>query len=127
MFKQVLIVGIAGLIGTVSRFLSNHIIHKYFITSFPIGSLLVNLVGCFLIGFFLGLFEKGSLVSADLKLFLTVGFCGGFTTFSTFSNDSINLYNNSDFLNLMMYLGVSIFAGIFMTFLGKLSIDWILK
>jgi CrcB protein len=78
-----------------------------------------DLIGCFLIGIFYGLFDKGSLMSTELRLFLTVGFCGGFTTFSTFSNDTVNLAIDAELFNLMIYLGVSIIAGISMTILGK--------
>jgi len=119
MFKGAIIVGLGGFLGSVARYLSSQLIHKFFNTNFPLGTLIVNLVGCLLIGLLLGLFEKGSLISSDLRLFLTVGFCGGFTTFSTFSNDSVNLVNDTEVLYLMLYMGLSIFAGISFTFIGK--------
>ncbi len=125
MFREAIIVGIGGFIGSVSRFLSSQLIHKFFSTNFPLGTLIINLAGCLLIGILLGLFEKGSLISSDLRLFLTVGFCGGFTTFSAFSNDSLNLFNDSEMLNLTLYIGFSIFAGLLLTFLGKYIANFI--
>lgn len=119
MLKGAIIVGLGGFLGSVARYISSQFIHKIFSTNFPLGTLIINLIGCFLIGFLLGLFEKGSLISSDLRLFLTVGFCGGFTTFSTFSNDTVNLVNDTEVLYLMLYMGLSIFAGISFTFIGK--------
>ena len=125
MFKGAIIVGLGGFIGSVSRYLGSQLIHKIFNTSFPLGTLIVNLIGCFLIGLLLGLFEKGNLISSDVRLFLTVGFCGGFTTFSTFTSDSVNLINDSEVLYLMLYMGLSIFAGISFTFIGKYLANYI--
>jgi CrcB protein len=119
MFRMAIIVGVGGFIGTVVRYFTSNLIHKLFPTNFPLGTLVVNLAGCLLIGVIIGLFEKGSILSLELRLFLTVGFCGGFTTFSAFLNDTINLASESEMLSLAFYTGISIFAGIACTFLGK--------
>lgn len=125
MFKTAFIVGCGGFLGTVTRYISSQLLHKYFLTNFPIGTLIVNLVGCFLIGVFFGLFEKGDLISSNTRLFLTVGFCGGFTTFSAFSNDSMNLIDEREFANLIIYTSTSVFAGLIMTYLGKNLVNYI--
>ncbi|MGE5480865.1 MAG: fluoride efflux transporter CrcB [Chloroflexota bacterium] len=127
MLKQVIIIGTGGFIGTVARYLTTELAHKSINTNFPLATLAINLAGCFLIGVFFGLFEKGNLMSAELRLFLTVGFCGGFTTFSAFANDSINLYSDSEFLYLSLYLGVSVFAGLLMTYFGKSIVNYFLS
>ncbi len=124
-FKGALIVGIGGFVGSIARYLSTQFIHKYIYTAFPVGTLAVNIVGCLLIGVFMGISEKGGLMSDNLRLFLTVGFCGGFTTFSAFSNDSLNLINDSEFLYFSLYLGISIFTGIAATYFGKNAVNWL--
>ena len=91
----------------------------YFLTpSFPLGTLLVNILGCFAIGLFYGLFERGNLMNPNLKMFLTVGFCGGFTTFSTFMNENFQLIKDDNFFYLSLYVGLSLFVGFIMLYLG---------
>lgn len=124
MFRSAIIVGFGGFIGSMARFLLSGTIHRYFETNFPLGTVSVNLAGCFLIGIFLGLFEKGNIISPELRLFLTVGFCGGFTTFSTFTSDTVHLANDSEMLRLAVYLGVSVIAGIYMTIAGRNLVNY---
>ncbi len=125
MLKGVLLAGIGGFIGSITRYVTTVFVHKIFPTNFPLGTLIVNLVGCFLIGIILGLFEKGEVLSPEMRLMLSVGFCGGLTTFSTFTNDTINLINDREVLFLMLYMGVSIFLGISLTLLGKTVVNYI--
>ncbi|MCX6148179.1 MAG: fluoride efflux transporter CrcB [Candidatus Kapabacteria bacterium] len=127
MLKEALIVGLGGFIGSASRFLLSQFINKYFNITYPLGTLIINLFGCFLIGIILGLFEKENIISPNLNLFLTVGICGGFTTFSTFSNDSLILFNESDYLGLTFYMGISIFFGILLTFVGRHLVNYLWK
>jgi CrcB protein len=127
MLKGALIVGLGGFIGSASRFLLSQFINKYFNTTYPLGTLIINLLGCFLIGIILGLFEKENFISPNLNLFLAVGICGGFTTFSTFSNDSLILFTESDYLGLTFYMGISVFFGILLTFVGRHLINYLLK
>lgn len=124
MLKAALIVGLGGFLGSIARFLTTQFLQRYFVTFFPVGTLVVNLLGCLLIGILFGFFEKGNLLSPQLRLFLTVGFCGGFTTFSAFAIDSVNLINDSEILYLMLYTGFSILAGIAFTFLGKNMVSY---
>lgn len=116
--KLVFIVGIGGFFGSTARFL----IQKYFPfavqSSFPVATLLINLSGSFLIGLIYGLSNRYNIMSADLRLFLTTGFCGGFTTFSTFSNESLLLLKAGDYKHFLVYTTFSIIAGIFFTFFG---------
>ena len=84
MLRLILIVGTGSFIGGAARFLASRFFQNLTISSFPLGTFLVNIIGCFLIGVFYGLTERGNLLNDELRIFLTVGLCGGFTTFSTF-------------------------------------------
>jgi CrcB protein len=118
--KLIFIVGLGGALGSISRFLLSRYIQGTSLSSFPFGTFTVNLIGCFLIGFFYGLAEKGNFMSADVRMFLTVGFCGGFTTFSTFANENIAFLKDGNILYAALYIGLSVFLGLLLTYFGQL-------
>ncbi|MDR3706009.1 MAG: fluoride efflux transporter CrcB [Paludibacteraceae bacterium] len=118
--KLLFIVGTGGFLGSVSRFLLSRYIQGGVLSSFPYGTFIVNMTGCFLIGLFYGLADRGNLISADVRLFLTVGFCGGFTTFSTFANENISFLKDGNILYFSLYCGLSVFVGLLLTYLGQL-------
>ncbi len=122
MFRLILIVGTGGFLGTVSRFLASRYIQNHILSGFPYGTFLINVLGCFLIGVFFGLSEKGDIMSSDWRMFLTVGFCGGFTTFSTFANENIALLRDGNFLFFALYTSLSLFLGLIATYFGNLLI-----
>jgi fluoride exporter len=120
MMRTLLIVGTGGFLGSVSRFLASRFIQNIFPEPFPLGTFLVNITGCFLIGVIYGASEKSSLLTQGWKLFLAVGFCGGFTTFSTFANENLALLRDGEFFMFFLYTSLSVFLGIAATFAGVL-------
>ena len=118
MFKLILIAGTGGFLGTVSRFLTSRWVAVYFPSSFPFGTFAVNVIGCFLIGLIYGISEKGNFINSEWRLFLTVGFCGGFTTFSAFAAENMAMLRDSEIFNFFLYTGSSIFIGLLATFAG---------
>ena len=106
MIRNLLLVALGGAGGSVLRYLLSNIN-----TSFPWGTFAVNVLGSFLIGLLVGLMSKGVL-SPEMKLLLVTGFCGGFTTFSTFANESFSMMKAGDVLLTALYVGVSVIIGI---------------
>jgi CrcB protein len=120
MLKIALIIGTGGFIGSIARYFASQAVHKHILTSFPLGTFAVNVAGCLLIGIFYGLSERGALLSTEWRMFLTVGFCGGFTTFSTFANENIAMMKDGEFFYVILYTGLSVVLGLFATYLGNL-------
>ena len=120
MIKTLLLVGTGGFLGSISRFLASRFIQNNFPSSFPYGTFFVNITGCFLIGLIYGLSEKGPFINSGWKMFLAAGFCGGFTTFSTFANENLALLRDGDLFHFMVYTALSVFLGIGATFSGVL-------
>jgi fluoride exporter len=120
MIKTIFLVGTGGFLGSVSRFLTSRYMQNIFPNAFPFGTFFVNITGCLLIGLIYGFSERSSLLTSEWKIFLAAGFCGGFTTFSTFANENLALLRDGAFFNFFLYTGLSVFLGIAATFLGVL-------
>lgn len=118
MIRNIIFVAIGGALGSVVRYLVSKWINDLSSTSFPFGTMAVNITGCLLIGIFYGLTERWEL-SGEMKLLLTVGFCGGFTTFSTFMNESLSLLRLDNILYAALYAGGSVALGLIAVFIGK--------
>jgi len=117
--KSYLLIALFGAFGTVARFSVIQITPKIFQTVFPIGTITVNLLGCFLIGLVSGILDtKFISIDENFKNYITIGFLGGFTTFSSFSQDFFNLINNSSYLLAFAYIFVSVFLGLLMFYVG---------
>jgi CrcB protein len=112
MFYNILAVGLGGLFGSVARYLISHYLTQTNNGHFPWATTLVNVIGSIFIGILFAYFEKGINVSNEVKLLLTVGFCGGFTTFSTFSLEFIKLLDNGHFYTAGVYLLINVFFSI---------------
>ena len=113
-----LIIGFGGFIGTIFRFLISSLIEKSFETSFPIGTLLVNLIGCFLIGLVSGYFTQKMGDQTQLFFFLTIGILGGFTTFSAIAIDSQLFIENGEILKMLFYITTQTIVGITLCLIG---------
>ena len=118
--KNILLVGFGGFIGSIARFLVSKLNLSWNFHSIPMGTLTINIVGSLLIGFMLGIFMNSNLLHTNLRLFLVVGFCGGFTTFSSFTNENFMLLQNGQYLSALIYIAASIILGILSVFAGFL-------
>lgn len=116
--KTLIFVGIGGAIGSILRYLTGIYFQKMDTGNFPLATFIANAIGCLLIGLFMGYLTKNNLVDSQLKWFLVTGFCGGFTTFSTFGFENIQLLQQQQYLLALTYTLVSVFVGITAVFLG---------
>lgn len=117
--KQMLLVFLGGGMGSMLRYW----IGLHLNNNFPYGTLLVNILGSLLIGIIFGLTLKFSNISQNTVLFLATGFCGGFTTFSTFAYENYQFVRQNEFMIFALYAGTSVLLGLAFVFFGM----WIIK
>jgi len=115
MFKNFLLVGLGGALGTMLRYATYLLINS---KNFPFATLAINIVGSFIIGLVLAFSLKDESFLNNWKLFLATGICGGFTTFSAFSAENVVLLQNEKFFLAFIYIAASIVAGIAAAWLG---------
>lgn len=118
LLPNILAVALGGAIGAVARYLISQTIQEPTPSAFPFGTLTVNLVGCLLIGILYGIANRNMLIDTHLKLLLITGFCGGFTTFSAFSHETIRLLQQGQLPYVMLYIGLSVMVGAILVFIG---------
>ena len=116
-YNSLLWVGIGGFLGSVLRFLVGMGVVRALPGYFPYGTMGVNLVGCLLIGVLYGMVSREWLLDTGSKLWI-VGFCGGFTTFSSFSYDGLRLLQEEQWVVYGLYTGGSVILGLLATYLG---------
>lgn len=122
MGSNILIVGLGGGIGSILRYLCQKWINDSYQHNFPLATFLINFFGCFLIGILYALSEKGNILSPQIRLLLITGFCGGFTTFSTFAYENMNLLRIGDHFYFLVYAAGSVALGIIAVYIGSLLI-----
>ena len=121
MLHNILLVGIGGFVGSVLRYYISKLNLHYYFFAIPIGTLCVNVLGSYILGFLTGISEKSTILTADLRLLLMVGICGGFTTFSTFTNENLMLMHNGQFSSVFLYTGLTIFLGFLAVYFGYVT------
>jgi CrcB protein len=122
MIKTLLLVGIGGGLGSVLRYLTAYIVGKFYDNPFPLATFSVNILGCLLIGILIGVFGKQLSPNDDLKYLFITGFCGGYTTFSTFSAENIQLIQSGNYVIPALYIASSVLFGILAVFLGMVMV-----
>ena len=123
MLKSILLVGIGSFFGGALRYAVSVFMKNLCSQGFPWGTLLVNLVGCFAFGVIFALFGRYGSTNSGWCLLLTTGVCGGFTTFSTFANESLQMAQNGNIGSFVGYVATSLIVGLALTALGY----WIVK
>ena len=114
--KAILFVALGGGLGSVIRYL----VSRLFDTNFPYATLIVNVLGCLIIGYVSAYYsQRGIHINEEVRLFLTVGFCGGLTTFSTFMNECSKMITYEDYMQVALYMCLSIILGLSCVYLGQ--------
>ena len=122
MIRTLLFIGVGSFLGGIARYLVKVGCGKLFpAATLPLGTMVANVAGCFLIGLFYGIASRHTTMSQDMLMFLTVGFCGGFTTFSTFMNENMSMIQGGELFNSLLYAVLSLVLGLAFLYPGTLA------
>ena len=116
--KSILVIWLGGGLGSVLRYLMQIGISRLFTVSFPAGTFIVNITGCFIIGVLYGIANRYSWLTIEWRLFHITGICGGYTTFSSFSYEGITLFRQENYLYFFLYTILSVVIGLLATLGG---------
>jgi CrcB protein len=117
---NILLIGVGGFIGSILRYLTSGYVQQASKSiDFPYGTLVVNVLGCFIIGFLAQLAEDRGVFTNQSRLFVFTGFLGGFTTFSSFGNETLNLARDSQMINAFANVGANVVLGLLAVWLGR--------
>ena len=123
---NILLVGIGGALGSIFRYLLGTWTQTASRSiDFPYGTLAVNLIGCFVIGFLSQLAEARGAFTSESRALVFVGILGGFTTFSSFGNDTVNLLRDGETFNALANVGANVIFGLMLVWLGRAAAYWI--
>jgi len=125
---NIIFVAFGGALGSVSRYLLGTWVQSMSKSiDFPYGTLAVNLIGCFVIGFLSQLAEARGVFTSESRALVFVGILGGFTTFSSFGNDTINLIRDGETFNALVNVSANVILGLMLVWLGRTVAYWIWK
>jgi CrcB protein len=120
--RNLIIIGAGGFCGAILRYLISGGVQRWTQSvNFPHGTLAVNLIGCLVIGMLTRLDEVRSILSPEIRFFIMIGLLGAFTTYSTFSNEAMNLLNDRRIHLAILYVGAHMVLGLVAVFLGRIS------
>ena len=126
MLLQYLMIGIGGFLGAIFRFFVSTRVQEASKSFFPVGTLIVNMLGCLLIGFILGIINNNPLLGLTTKNLLVTGFLGAFTTFSTFGYETFILIRDKKIIQALANVFIQIIVGILAVWLGYIISNFIL-
>jgi CrcB protein len=118
MRKDIILIGIGGMAGSIARYLTATYFARIIPSQFPYGTFAVNIIGCLVIGIVFGLSERFGWFTNDWRIFLATGFCGGYTTFSAFAIENVQLLQQSNYLTFALYSIASFIVGPLAVFIG---------
>lgn len=116
--KNILLVLAGSAAGGSARYVTSLIIQSKNTNHFPAGTFIINLTGCFIIGIVYAIASRNASTGSDIKLLLATGFCGGFTTFSAFAFENLELFKSGQYLTALLYIILSVVLGILAVILG---------
>ena len=116
---NILLAGVGGFIGSALRYVLGGYVQGFSKGLFPYGTLAVNVIGCFVIGFLSQLAENRGVFSSEARVFVFIGILGGFTTFSSFGNETLNLARDGEMLGAFANIGLNVFLGLLAVWLGR--------
>ena len=118
MLKSIQLVGLGGGAGSILRYLTYLLSHRFFGDKFPFGTIIVNIAGCLIVGILIGILGKLNPADVNMKMLLITGFCGGFTTFSALSAESFAMIESGNILTAILYIAGSVIIGLLAVWLG---------
>jgi CrcB protein len=116
--KNIILVGIGGMGGSIARYLTATYFTRLIPAAFPYGTFAVNIIGCLVIGVIFGLSGRFSWFTSDWRIFLATGFCGGYTTFSSFAVENVQLIQQANYFTFAVYSIASFTLGLLAVFIG---------